>query len=501
MKHRGLVSSTVLASVFVSTTALADVTAEQIWQNWHDMVTISGQTLTAESQSMSGDTLTVTGIRIATEFEGARAETTLDTVTFRERGDGTVLISVAPEYPLSLTITLPDETATTINMLMRQSGLIMVASGSDTETSYDYSADEVSLELTDIQSENASTLPAIVSAISFNGITGNSTLAGADILHTTGTQSIDSMVFDLAVTEAGKSFAMYGRMENLAAASTMSMPDLPDITDTAAMLKAGFRTELSFTYGTNSYTLDFADGSNRMHSGSSAESGFFNLALDKTRWSFGGGITNGDFTESGTRLPIPEVNVSFAEVAFNLLVPVSKSDAPGNFAFLTRLTDFSISEDIWAMLDPAAMLPRDPLNLVIDLKGKANWLIDILAPDVVAAASSEMPAQLHALDISEIRLSAAGADLTGNGGFTFDNSDLVTFGGMPAPTGKLDLQLVGGNGLMDTLGAMGLLPDDQAMMARMMLGLFARPGEGADTLTSTVEFKDGTVFANGQRIQ
>ena len=55
---------------------------------------------------------------------------------------------------------------------------------------------------------------------------------------------------------------------------------------------------------------------------------------------------------------------------------------------------------------------------------------------------------------------------------------------------------------MDKLVAMGLLPQDQAMGARMMLGLFARPGEGEDTLVSKIEVSgDGAISANGQRLQ
>ena len=62
--------------------------------------------------------------------------------------------------------------------------------------------------------------------------------------------------------------------------------------------------------------------------------------------------------------------------------------------------------------------------------------------------------------------------------------------------------LTGGNGLLDTLVGLGLLPEEQAMGARMMLGLFARPGDGPDTLVSTIEVKeDGSVLANGQRVR
>ena len=80
--------------------------------------------------------------------------------------------------------------------------------------------------------------------------------------------------------------------------------------------------------------------------------------------------------------------------------------------------------------------------------------------------------------------------------------DLQTFGGMPKPTGAIDLKLVGGNGLLDKLVAMGFVPEAQAMQARLMLGLFAVPGEAPDTLTSRLEVNEqGHVLANGQRIQ
>jgi hypothetical protein len=97
---------------------------------------------------------------------------------------------------------------------------------------------------------------------------------------------------------------------------------------------------------------------------------------------------------------------------------------------------------------------------------------------------------------------AAGAEVTGKGAFTFDNTDTTTFPGIPAPTGTLDLRIVGANTLIDKLIQLGFLPEDQAMGARMMMGLFAKPVEGeADTLTSTLEFKDKGFYANGQRLQ
>ena len=107
------------------------------------------------------------------------------------------------------------------------------------------------------------------------------------------------------------------------------------------------------------------------------------------------------------------------------------------------------------------------------------------------------PGQVISATLNELRLNIAGAELTGDGDFTFNNDFAI-----PVPSGVVNMMLVGGNGLLDTLVGMGLIPEDQAMGARMMMGLFARPGDGDDTLVSTIEVKeDGSVLANGQRIR
>jgi len=49
---------------------------------------------------------------------------------------------------------------------------------------------------------------------------------------------------------------------------------------------------------------------------------------------------------------------------------------------------------------------------------------------------------------------------------------------------------------------MGLVAEEQAMGARMMMGLFAVAGADEDTLNSKIEVNEqGQVFANGQRLR
>lgn len=113
------------------------------------------------------------------------------------------------------------------------------------------------------------------------------------------------------------------------------------------------------------------------------------------------------------------------------------------------------------------------------------------------------PCELHALELSELKARIAGAELTGSGAATFDNSDLNTFGGFPVPTGNVDLKLVGANILLDKLTATGLVTQEQAMGFRGA-SMFTTVNVGEDTLTSTIKFKDKDKdkdkYANGQRL-
>jgi hypothetical protein len=208
-----------------------------------------------------------------------------------------------------------------------------------------------------------------------------------------------------------------------------------------------------------------------------------------------------NYTFSSPDLPFPPVNLSMDEAAFAIKFPMAKSDVAKDFQFLTRMVNLTTDDFVWSMFDPAQMLPRDPATLVIDTQGKARITADLMDPELAMDMDEEMPFEVESLKVNELSLSIAGAKIIGVGGFEFDNSDLETFDGLPAPTGNLNVDIYGINGLMDTLVAMGFLPEDQAMGTRMMMGAFTRPGDGGDHLKSEISVENGSVFANGQQLR
>ncbi|MDZ4135661.1 MAG: DUF2125 domain-containing protein, partial [Paracoccaceae bacterium] len=498
-----LAGTTALAALVAGNAALADVTPEQVWENWKGLVTSYGQTLTTENETRSGDTLVIGGVVMLSEQDGARAEVAIDQITLRDAGDGSVQITMSDDYQMTMNIPNEgEEKPTAITVSISNPDLSVRASGSADEARYDYTAPEISIALDSVDGVDAKTLGIDVS-VTLNGSEGNSIVSGTgNTSMSTNFGATAMAVLANFVDPEGKS-TLKGSVSlaDLAVISTGSLPGGTNLSDMAAALNAGFVTEGAMTYGKTTFAFDFAEGVQTAQGQGAAESGSLNFAMNKSRLAYGGGAKTVAVTVSGSDIPFPEVAFGYAESAFNFLMPVSKSDAPEDFALMSKIVGLTISDDIWGLFDPAAVLPRDPVTLIIDTKGKGKLGVDLLDQQAMAALGDTPPGELYALDLSELKLIVAGAEVTGSGALTFDNSDKVSFEGLPAPTGTVTMNASGLNGLIDKLVQMGLMPEDQLAGMRMMLGMFAKPGGGADTLTSTLEFKNGGFFANGMQLK
>ena len=116
-------------------------------------------------------------------------------------------------------------------------------------------------------------------------------------------------------------------------------------------------------------------------------------------------------------------------------------------------------------------------------------------------AKETLPIELKDLTVEKFYLSGTGAAVNSSGTFEFDNSDLVTFRGLPRPIGQLEIKLQGGDTLLDRLIEINLIPKAQAIGIQMMLSMFSVPGD-LDELKALLELtEDGHLLANGQRIR
>lgn len=482
--------------------AFADMTADAVWDQWQDYLGVSGYSVEVGNTNKNGGTLTVSDIALSMDTDGSVVNMALPELTFSENGDGTVSVTVPASYPMIMKVQ-EDGEVVDVAMTISQSDLVVTVSGDPDDTSYDIAATALELSVDEVTSEDQTL--SDLAMFELKGIQSIYTLKTGELYEYDGVSSINALgiTANVNIPEDNASFKMTASLSDLTSQSTLALPKDGNPDNVASYFDGGMVVKGGFTYGAGTYDISGSEDGSDFAMNGSLSGGDLTLDVSDKGIGYGGSASDLTVSISGSDIPLPSIDLAMAEYVYNFLMPVSKSDTPEDFALTAKLIDLSVSDMLWSLVDPTGGLPHDPATLILDLSGKANWNIDIMDPeDAENMAMDGMPGEVHALQLNALQLKAAGADLTGEGAFTFDNSDLTTFPGFPRPTGQVDLQLVGGNGLIDRLVELGLLPEEQAMGARMMLGLFARPGDDADTLLSTIEVDNsGAVSANGQRLR
>ncbi|MBP1805282.1 DUF2125 domain-containing protein [Rubellimicrobium aerolatum] len=497
------VSATVLLAA-LSGPALADVTAQQVWDDWKAQLGVVGEgAVTIGGESRSGDALTVTDIGFASTAEdGTTVTGTLAELVFTDNGDGTVAVTMSEEYPLL--VTTPADAATgspasEIALALRQTGLTMTVSGAPGALAYDLAAARYALELDRLTRDGVAV--AAEGLLALNDLSGtytSTTAALREVVYDLRAASLD-LLMDIPSPEDGSQVMLSGQVDAVTTQARVTMP--LDVADPERVMMDGFAIEGGYATGPGRYILESTDASGPTSGSLTTRSGRMSVRADKDAVAYSGQATGVALDVTGAALPIP-VQATLAQYGFNFEMPLSRTSTPAPWALGLNLADLALNEEAWGLFDPQGLLPRDLATLKVDLTGTATMLFDLMDPSQAEAVeAAEMPAQVESATLNDLDLSFGGARVTGTGDFTFDNADLTTFPGFPRPTGTLDLRLNGVNGLLDDLVALGLLPADQVMGPRMMLGMLAR-SVGPDQLVTRIEATpDGQLLANGQRLQ
>ncbi|MFN4154223.1 MAG: DUF2125 domain-containing protein [Paracoccaceae bacterium] len=457
-----------------------------------------GQAIVADQVVRNGDTLVVSGVKIGMEQDGARIDGSIDEARFRDLNNGTVEVTMTDTYSIDMTMPAEDGKTQEIAIALSQPGLRMIAGGSAAQTEYSYTAPSVTV---DMQIREDTVSLADMDA-TLTGVQGNYTMdTGAQVSVLEGSLSVDNMSFKIAAGEPTDGATIVGSLAAIKVGSNGNLLGIDAMENMVQALRDGFSADVDLSYGRGDFTIDAMDQGKATKVVASNETGHFRARMGAEALRYGAGGTGVSLTVTGADIPFPQVKLTYDEASFDFLMPLLATDTPTDFSFLTRIVGLAISDDIWAMFDPTVALPREPATVVIDTKGKVRLTADLVDETAMAALGDAAPGELHALDVTDLTIKFAGAELNGTGGVTFDNSDMVTFDGVPAPTGRFDLVIRGGNGLLDKLVTMGVIPQDQAMGARMMIAMFAKPGDGPDVLNSSLEFRDKGFYANGQRLK
>lgn len=480
--------------------ALADITPTEVWDDWQSLLANYGAELSFDRTSNQGDSLSIIGLTASVPVVDGSSSWDIGTLTFNTNSDGSVTIVMDDEITFTVAMAGPDDQEGTVGMTLRMPDARIIASGSIETLRYDF--DYPTIELTDFTIEGDDVpddIPVEIS-LAMSALDGFLQFTDPDTRDYVSENSLALLTMDMnfqgeTAEQGAGSFNL--TMKDLNQTTTGTMGTFAANMSLAQMIEAGTRQVGTGTHGevTYDFNLDTPDGSFQMVA--AAVSGEIAGAITDNGISYRGTTNDVTMSIGGSTIPLPPLTFKMAETGGTFAIPLVPGDDAQPFALAFSIVGLEIDNMLWGMIDPMGQLPRDPINLVIDTSGNLTINEDFTAPEYAEGPAPGIPGTIEDLNINALQLSIAGAELTGDGALTFDNSI-----GMPMPAGVVNLMLSGGNGLLDKLVGMGLVPEDQATGVRMMLGLFARPGQGEDTLQSVIEMKkDGSVLANGQRIR
>jgi hypothetical protein len=391
-------------------------------------------------------------------------------------------------------------------LIVAQDQMVVIGSGEAAAPSFDVTAKAVSMTLDDVidpegrpSNINATlsiadlagkyvALPAASgqaydSALSASGIVAQ--VAVKDIL-----QKLE-VGFDLSIAQP-----------SFTGKTVMVAPELMQSGNMSAALAAGFMIEGEYSTGPISTKLNMTENGRPGAFDATFAGTTAHITMNADRFDYGFGMMGAAINASGFEIPMPMVTGAFGEMAFGFAMPVKASEAPQDFSALVKVVDLTMADDLWSMFDPGGALKRDPVTLIADLAGTGAWTVDILDPATQIDQGPELPAKLFSLNLTQVLAKAAGAQIAATGALTFDNEDLMSYAGFPAPEGKVTITMDGINALLDALVAIGAVSADDLMGARMGLAMMAKPGAGSDQLVSEIEFRaGGSLFVNGVQMQ
>lgn len=471
-------------------TAWADLAAPTLWADWQDVYGRFGGTLTAESEDYGDGTLTLEGVTYATDFAGVTSTANYGRIVLAEQDDGSVEILIPAEV-VSESVT--ESAGVEINeaMSLRHENLTIIAREEDGERTYDMAADTVTIDAKTTIKRGGESLPPTDVTLR---------LAGMESVYRSGlgptgydftqTFSLDGMDIDSVVAggdDGGEiSYALTGITSALGGtygpAPTGPVNGLSDmyVTYDGTVTHSGSTVRIVVETAEGSLSID-----------STSRSGTLTLAMGEGAVTYGLTSLGAQVAARIPGFPLP-VNLSMAETATTVTLPMGASDAAKPIGLQIALRDLVVDDTLWSLFDPTEQLPRDPATLVVNLEGAAVMNIDLFGDPEAAARLTGAPGTLKELTISELLLNFAGAELRGDGDLDFPNETLI-----PEPVGTINLALDGGFGLLDRIVALGFIPQQQAQFLKGMSGAITR-SVGEDQLESTIEFTPGGgITANG----
>jgi hypothetical protein len=231
----------------------------------------------------------------------------IDSIVFADNGDGTVAVTVSESYPMTLAFPADSEGPSSIKLTVSQPGLSIVATGSATETSYDFTAPTVSVVLDEIKDQAGVVLDTKADLV-LTGSTASYLVATAgDATQLDSSFAAGSLTLNVSGSnpESAESGTVTVSFSDLSGSTKGNLLGAEMMANMATALNSGFTTDSSMSFGAMALTADITDATGPTAIKGNATGGGFVLALDKMRINYGTSLTGAQFTVSGAADSLP----------------------------------------------------------------------------------------------------------------------------------------------------------------------------------------------------
>lgn len=488
------------------------LTAEEVWADWTRLARAADVTIAATTRR-EGDRLVVSGISIPVGPPGERVDLQLDRIELQDLPDGRVAVLLPPSFPVTVEGPGPDGRERVI-LTASAPALSLVVSGIGETAAFDLTAPSLALTLDRVEPAIDETVEVTVALADLVVEHRMDLLAETQEVATTaslgalrgearfddGKAERGTITLDIAgMTSALTAVLPPGFVPDPAADPDQSPPTLPEVLD---FLAAGLRLSGEATVTGFALNADMTGSSKGGVADITLGSGTFSAGLDQSAAHYE--IALGRVGIKGRDLPEPDlsdIEMSVDEAGYGISVGIGDLVSPQDARFWMRMTELTLPPEAWAEADPSSALGSEPISWALDVTARYALGAEMLQSDWAPTPGVFPPMDLIEVALKELAFSGAGIGVGGAGALGFDESDLVTFEGVPAPEGKLSFTAEGVNGLIDRLVAAGMVPEDEVAGFRFGLMFIAKAGATPDSLVSTLEFRDKGFFLNGVKIR
>jgi Uncharacterized protein conserved in bacteria (DUF2125) len=511
------------AAVFCvfSVSSAAALTAEEVWADWQRLAG-GGQVALTATATRDGDRLVLTDISFPFGTATSNPDrVTLERIELQELPDGRVAVLLPDRFPVVFAngdkaSSGPD----VVTLSASAPGFSMIIADIGEKAAFEVMAPSLVLSL-----EKVEPVPQADERVDVNfAMADLSVRQRMDMTQPTETLSSvisvgtvhgdilidvddpDQVKVDMSVDIAGWSstvdIVMPPSAQNrpLDAAAETGNP-LPEI---LSVLGDGLIVKAEASYGPFALRMDLEKRPDEpLQFDLTSASGRALVTVDPASIGYDVGIGKTAFSAVGgpPELELASANMSVTELGYSLSVGIGDLVTPQEASANVRVVDLTLPPEAWAKADPTGTFGSSPLTFVIDVAGRYALAPEMLKPDWEPVPGTFPPIDIVDVTLSELLVSGFGVNMTGGGSLTFDETDLVTFDGLPAPDGKMSFLATGINALIDRSVAAGLIPENELTGLRLGLAFIAKPGAEPDTLASEIEFRDKGLFLNGQQLR